>query len=392
MEELLMRGRFPSGRDLRRERLVGNWGGASEHIGRRWEELGLDLLLKRIASGEPWPDEYHHPRQVLALSGDDALQMALSRAGLPNPDVIVVLEGDGSQLALQALDFKWNLEFASYGQIRAEAIEGLLQRGVAPLKALLASAVGDHPERLPVLDGLLYSPTLPVNEWFLHSAENSQQEYPIEPREVIFEEVDPRLFFELLPGWEMAVLLARLDRSEGKLQTLEGAEHYYRIGTGLQGAVSQLLVSVFVRQPPTIAANAALDWLRSRARPPASTTFIQHAERQMAARGLLSGRLRNLARSPYRFADLAEALKARGIQLPERESAMPPREREKWGDLLRRVAAEHREVIYRTGLRLVQASLTDAEALTRLEADSRRYAERARTQAEKLIEIALQGA
>ena len=194
-----MRGQPPSTRDLRRERLVGNWGGASEHIGHRWEEVGLRALLGRVDAGVSWPENDASVRKIVPLAGDDALQLALSRAGLPNPDVIVGLEVNGNGLALQALDFKWNLEFASYGQIRAEATEALMQRNVRPLASLLVEELGTDPAMLPSVDGLLFAPELPVNHWFLQSEQNQRQEYPIEPREVVFEEVDPARLFRISP-------------------------------------------------------------------------------------------------------------------------------------------------------------------------------------------------
>lgn len=385
-----MKGGGPGPRELRRERLVGNWGGASEHIGRRWEELGLELLRKRLESpDQPWSTDGYRATEIMELAGDESLQTALARAGLPNPDVILIAENGSGEKALQALDFKWNLEFASYGQIRAEAIEDLLEKGIKPLQTLLARTVGGWAADIAVLDGLLFSPELPVNRWFIDSEQNGRQEYPIEPAEVIFQDVDAFRFFSPLPGWEMAVQLARLDRSEGRFQTLEGAEHYYRIGAGLMGAAAQLQVSVFVRQPPAVDAEHVMSWLRSKIKPPSSGAFVQHAEKLMAARSQLQARLRNLARSPYRFVDLSDALKKRGVTLPERESGLTPAERERWGGLLRRVATEHKELVYRTGLRLTEAGLSDAEALSRLEADSQRYADRAKAKAEQLINAAL---
>src|SRR5512133_1056699 len=211
-----MRGQMTSSRDLRRERLAGNWGGASEHIGSRWEELGMQALRDQLAAGVPWPYDNATVLKLVPLAGDEALQLALSRAGLPNPDVIVALEIEGSP-ALQALDFKWNLEFASYGQIRAEATEALMLRQVKPLAALLKHELGTDPTPMRTVDGLLFSPKLPVNHWFLTSEQNQRQEYPIEEGEVVFEEVDPFHFFEPLPGWEMAKLLAVLDRSAQQL-------------------------------------------------------------------------------------------------------------------------------------------------------------------------------
>ena len=384
-----MRGQPPSNRELRRERLVGNWGGASEHIGHRWEEVGLRALHGRVDAGISWPEDAASVRKIVPLAGNDALQTALSRAGLPNPDVIVGLDMNGNGLTLQALDFKWNLEFASYGQIRAEATEALMQRNVRPLASLLTGELGTDPGTLPSVDGLLFAPDLPVNRWFLESEQNQRQEYPIEPKEVVFEEVDPTDFFGSLPGWEMGILLARTDRSQGRLESLEGAEHYYRIGTGLQGAVAQLEVSIFERKPPEVPATTAFAWLRAKVKPPTSQGFLQLAERLMSTRSALLARLRNVTRSPYKFANLAEALKQRGHPLPEREDALPAREREKWGELLRRVAVGHRELVYRTGLKLVETGLSDPEALARLEADERRLADRARLNAEKLLDAAL---
>ncbi len=385
-----MRGLPPSPRDLRRERLVGNWGGASEQIGRRWEEMGLEALQARLASGAPWPEDGYRPHGIVELAGDNSMQLALSRSGLPSPDVIMILKDGNGGKSLQALDFKWNLEYATYSQICAEALTALLQKGVAPLQELLSQSLPEDPETLPILDGLLSSPRLPVNQWFLHSEQNNRQEYPIEAGEVIFEEVKPLDFFGPLPGWDLALLLAQADRSAARLQYLDGAEHYYRLGAGLQGAAAQLQVSIFVRRPPAVTAAEAFDWLKTRLRPASSLGFVQLAEKLMATRGQLLTRLRGLLRSPYRFGDLVEALKARDLQLPEKEEGLPPRERERWGEILRKVAAEHKELIYRTGLRLVQTGLSDAEALARLEGDSRRFASQARAHAEKLIEAAIQ--
>lgn len=383
-----MRGQMTTSRDLRRERLAGNWGGASEHIGSRWEQVGLEALRRQVSDGKPWPFDGATVRKIVPLAGDDALQLALSRAGLPNPDVVVAVDTAGGP-ALQALDFKWNLEFASYGQIRAEATEALMQRQVRPLVALLERELEMDPATLRAVDGLLFSPELPVNRWFLSSEQNQRQEYPIDADEVVFEDVDVSQFFVPLPGWEMARLLARLDRSESRLGQLDTAEHYYRVGAGLQGAVAQLQVSVFVRNPPTVAAADAMNWFSAKVRPPSSAGFLQIGERLMQARGQLMQRLKALIRSPYRFADLTETLKTRGHPLPEREEQMSQADKQKWGDLLRRVAVEHREVVYRTGLKLVDAGLSDPEALTRLEGDQRRLADRARASAEKLITAVL---
>jgi len=385
-----MKGVVPSSRELRRERLIGNWGGASEQIGRRWETVGLEALRSRLDGGAIWTEDGRRAEGLVALSGDESMQLALSRSGLPSPDVILILRGRDGRRALQPLDFKWNLEFASYSQIRASALRALLEKGIAPLEEILSSYLGEEPADLPILDGLLSAPRLPVNQWFLTSEQNARQEYPIEPHEVIFEDVDPVAFFSPLPGWELAEMLAQTDRAAARLHYLDGAEHYYRIGAGLQGAVTQLQSSVFVRRPPAVTAESALEWLRARVRPASSAGFIQLAEKLMTGRAQLQARLRAILRSPFRFSDLVEALKARNLHLPEKEEGLPPGERERWGDVLRGVAAEHKELIYRTGLRLVQAGLSDAEALSRLESDTQRFASLARANAERLITVTLQ--
>lgn len=386
-----MRTGYPAARELRRERMAGNWGGASDHIGRRWEELGMEKLRDFVESGAAWPANGHVPVSTISLAGDDALQLALARSGLQSPDVIVALQDDPGSRTLQALDFKWNLEFASYSQISADALRALLDRGVAPLQSLLVKKLGDGPERLDTTDGLLFSPELPVNRWFLQSEANGRQEYPIENQEVLFQKVDPAIFFQPLPGWEMARLLAPMDRAEGQLRQLEAAEHYYRVGTGLLGSMGLLRVSVFVRQPPSPETTEAFAWFKERVRQPSSDALLGYAERMMSARSVLVTRLKNLTRSPYRFMHLMESLRTRGITLPDREEGLPQEEKERWGELLRRVAVEHKEAVYRAGLRLADTGMSDPDALTRLEAESGRFGPRARGHADRLIAQALQG-
>jgi DNA-binding HxlR family transcriptional regulator len=133
-----------------------------------------------------------------------------------------------------------------------------------------------------------------------------------------------------------------------------------------------------------------MDSFRSRVRMGTSESYLQHAERQMAARGQLLARLRAVARSPYRFSDLMEALKTRGFAVPEKEEALPSRDRERWGVVLRKVAADHKDRMYRIGLKLTETGLSDADALARLEADRGRYVERSKSTAERLIDQELE--
>lgn len=372
--------------EIRREREIGNWGRASEHIGRRWEELGFERLHDMLNRRQHWPVDRYRPHSLVPLMSDTTIQASLARVGLPSPDVVVVLADGRGGLVLQALDFKWDLEFASYDQIRATALQALLQRDRGVLDAAIVRATGQPVAGNQCLDGLLFAPDSPANQRFLSSTLNQRREYPIEAREVILEPVDPTVFFSPQPGWELAVRLAALDRAAQTLQTLDGADRYYRLGAGLRGAVSQLQVSVFEADPPAVDAAAAIAWLQTQVRVLSSSALIAHVERLMAAREQRVVRLRRLTRSPYRLADLSRALAAQGIVLPERpdDGEVPP-ERQHWLEMLRRVGAEYRATIQRAGLRLTRGGLSDDEALARLEADRPRFVAGASALGERLI-------
>jgi len=368
---------------VRRERRIGNWGHASEHIGMHWEEVGLARLLELLEGRRPWPRPGWRPSGWVALAADTAMQSTLSRVGLPSPDVIVAVARDGGARALQAVDMKWHLEFASYKQISAEALRELVAKGVRGLHEQLEALASPLDGGLDYVDGLLFSPDIPTNRAFLTSRENEQQEYPIEPQDVIFEPVDGREFFSALPGWEMALLLAKFDRALGVLATAEGAERYYRLGAGLQGAAAQLLSSIFVEEPPPVSADAAFAWLRRTFPAPSTTYLARVVDGRMAARQQLLVRLRELLRSPYRLSDLAQTLRRRGLAMPqsiEENSPLAIRCRE----LLRQVAIDHRETVRRAGQALVAKGASDPEALAAIARDSPRFRALAQADADRL--------
>ncbi len=368
---------------VRRERRVGNWGRASEHIGARWEELGLARLRPLLAGERPWPTRGYRPVGWLSLAADAELQVVLGRVGLPSPDIIVGLVGDGGLVALQAVDMKWHLEFASYKQISAEALRELASRRVPGLHEQLEGRFGPLEQVKHYLDGLFFAPDIPANRAFLASVENRQQEYPLEPGDVIFEPVDGREFFSPLPGWRMALLLADFDRAQHQLARTEGAERYYRLGAGLQGATAQLLSSIFVEEPTPVEAEAAFAWLRKNFRAASAGLLAQAVDLRMAERARMLARLRELLRSPYRLADLSQTLHRRGLSMPQSIEEDSPHAA-KCRELLKRVALAHRDAVRRYGLQLVGKGASDHDALATLARELPRFRTLALATADRL--------
>jgi hypothetical protein len=204
--------------------------------------------------------------------------------------------------------------------------------------------------------------------------------------------VDPEDFFASLPGWPMALRLASVDKAIRSIKTLDGAERYYRLGAGLVGAVAQLKTSVFDVGPLQVTAEEAVAWLRPQVVPLITGQMIDHVERLMAVRAQAVLRFRRLVRSPYRHGDLARALAARHVIMPEIKNGDNTPERRRWIDILHRVSEEYRATILHAGRRLVHDGLSDAEALAILEADVPRFSAAARSSAERLVDAALGGA
>ena len=365
---------------------MGNWGHASEHIGKRWEALGAQRLDNLLSDHRPWPVSGWQPVGSVSLAANDAMQSTLSRVGLPSPDVIVGLVGLSGQHGLQAVDMKWHIEFASYKQISASALRELLSREIPGLNEQVLEQIGPLTEEMRYLDGLLLAPDTQDNRYFLSSTRNRRQEYPIEPRDVIFESVDGREFFGQLPGWQMGLLLADFDRARRALDWVEGAERYYRLGAGLQGAAGQLLTSVFAEAPVPISADKAYAWLRGLFDVASTSALAREVDRLMAHRSQLLTRLRELMRSPYRLGDLAQTLRKRGLSMPrdiEEETPLAARCRE----LLKQVSLFHRAAVRGEGLRLVEGGATDGEAIAALGHQTRRFRTQAQAEADRLAGV-----
>lgn len=360
---------------------IGDWGGASEQIGRRWEELGLPLLAAELDK-RPNPRGAH--AALVSLHEGD-VQRRLASFGLKNPDVILV-ETAGDRHYLRAVDFKWSIETASYEQVRGEVLTALLESAISVLTPLLAVAgVPADLTGAACADGFFAAPPTTVNRQFLTSPENRRQEYPLESHEVIFLTVDARTIFEAFPGWIVAGWLARLDRTERSLSGIDYAERYFRLGTGLLGAVAKLSTPIFESEIDPVDPEVAWDEATEGVRPLTGDAVIRNLRRHMWQRSERIDRLKALYRAPYPFKELAADLATNGIYLPPREdtSVVAADLRERWGDFYRELTQAHRNAINAAGLDLLDAGHSESEALTALEARraeidgaSRAYAKR----------------
>jgi hypothetical protein len=347
----------PAQYDLTRVRAIGEWGHASRFVGSRWEEVGLDRLRAGVAG--------RSPIGLLPICADEALQGALASTGSKNPDAVVAFAGDQT-VVLQPADLKWSLDVASYRQISAPVLAGLLAQ---------VPALGDAVRKLlpeeqrdwawSPADGFFFCPRSIANERFVTSPENRKQEYPIEPKEVLFEAVEPYAFFEPLPGWLTARELARLDGSSRGLQYLDNADRYYHLGAGVAGALVALSHSIFDDEP-AIEPAGEVDRFRAflKTLSPASTGLvIDRLGAVVRQRQALQRALRDLGRAEFGFKDFAGELIQAGLAAEgDSESVL----RRTWGETYRALTEAQDQEIREAGRRLRARLTSDAEALDAL--------------------------
>src|SRR6266508_756767 len=105
---------------------VGDWGGASEQIGRRWEEVGAPELQKLLGVPRTGPDgALYLPTQAIVLAADPALASQVQLHGKTHADALLVGTMAGRPV-LEPVDFKWTLETADPRQVGAAVLEALL--------------------------------------------------------------------------------------------------------------------------------------------------------------------------------------------------------------------------------------------------------------------------
>src|SRR5439155_18643707 len=229
---------------------------------------------------------------------------------------------------------KWSLEVAQPGQIQADTLQALLEADIPAVRRALEAKFdpeawsietgeGEIPplERLTLLDGLFVAPDHAANHAFLASGANRRREHPLQPRQVVFEAVAGPDFFATFPGWEVGVALAGQEGARRVLDTLEGAERFYRLGAGVQGALIAARRSIFDPEPPKVDALAELASLRRARRLGTTEQLVAFLDRSMTARLELVKALRGIGRSAFPFGAFRESLRRAGVAPPAKSAS-----------------------------------------------------------------------
>ena len=344
---------------------IGNWGRADEAIGLRWEEVGLRALTTLLNVPRPAVTHAYTPTAVLALADDEALRQEIHASGLPNPDAALLgLASNGAGI-LQAVDFKWSLERAELPQVSATTLDRLLAAPLPGVQALLASVQADAglvAVELGRVDGFFFAPDHAENRDWLEGPRNARQEFPLTDHDVHLWRVDALDFFGSLRGWELGQWLAELDRAARLLDTVEGADRYFRLGAGFGGALVRLATPLFAEAPAQVDARGVLGQLRARHRLFTTVDLAAWLERQMASREALGKAFRELEGSVYPFRLFRAALRAqRGGRDDEEEDKRGAREQ------YRAIRAAVRTMLREEGQALVARGHSEPEALTDLQ-------------------------
>jgi hypothetical protein len=340
---------------------IGDWGGASEQIGRRWEELGSRFLVAMLGVPRPGPDgEAYVPERVLILGAEPELAAQVHSAGKPNADAILFGTLNG-RAVLEPVDFKWTLETANPKQVGAEVLEALLT-GPPPLLATrLDERLSDLPGRDEPMyqDGFFLAPSHADNR--AHLAPNG----PLDPTWAQLCEVDAAEFFEPLPGWDVARALARWEGA--LLRSVEANERFYRLGAGVLGAIRRLRAGLFGEPPTELDGPVEVQRLRQERRFSTIGEMVAYLDRALIARAELVERLRDVERASYPFGMFRQELAARGLP-----TGGPGAERH-WGRLYGSVIKQLGEHLRSEGRSLVSVGRTDAQALAELDASRSRW-------------------
>ena len=277
---------------------IGDWGRASEHIGARWEHVAGALARERLGQNDC----------LVVLAATPALMAEVLSSGLPHADALRTWPEYG-QLVLEPLDFKWSLETASGRQVSSETLQRLLAAELGTLETALTEArraLGLEPtSAAEPRDGRFVAPVHPAN----HAALLAEPELP-----TLLLPVDPHAFFEPLPGWSAARAVARLESSDlDRLNSIEAIERYYRLGAGVEGALTRLGTGLFETEPTKIDAVALIQQLRQAGKARNLNSLLLHLQQELANRKILEERLVLLPRSAYAFGRLRGDLQKLGL-------------------------------------------------------------------------------
>jgi hypothetical protein len=332
---------------------IGDWGRASEHIGARWETVAAALARERLA-----PED-----RLIVLAATPELMADVLTSGLPHADALRAWRQDGA-VALEPLDFKWSLETASARQVSSETLARLLAAELGTLTAALeqirAGLDLDPASELVPTDGRFVAPVHPAN----HAALLAEPELP-----TLLLPVDPRAFFEPLPGWSAARALARLESANlDRLSSIEAIERYYRLGAGVEGALSRLQTGLFETEPAKVDAEALIGELRRSGHARTLNDLLLYLQHELELRKVLDERLMQLPRTAYPFGRLRADLHKLGVS----RSVLDSR-----GALGRAYAEDTREMliaIRAAGRELVAGGMVATQALEQLGSQPQRWA------------------
>ncbi len=346
---------------------IGDWGRASEHIGQRWEEVAGPLAREKIGGGN----------YLVVLAATPTLMADVLGSGLPHADALRTYPED-DQLALEPLDFKWSLETASARQVSQETLGRLLAAelpSVAIALELARQELGlDAAAAILPRDGRFVAPEHPANRAALRAEPNLPS---------LLLPVDPRAFFEPLPGWPAAKVLARWEGTDlDRLRSVEAVERYYRLGAGATGGLLRLHTGLFETESPPIDAAALLEELRRGGHAQTLNALLLYLEHRLAERKALDERLVQLPRAAYPFGRLRADLARGGVPKTILES------RGALGRAYAEVTRDMLAAIRTAGQALVADGVAPEAALDQLGANPQRWAtlgsQRARALATRL--------
>lgn len=344
---------------------IGDWGGASEQIGRQWERLGAYHLADLIGVERVGPDGRPYlPKRAIILQSEPELAAQVQAHGKTHADAILVGVQQGRSI-LEPVDFKWTLETANPRQVGAEVLGELLTDPPPLLAARLTEALADLPgaDRPVFHDGVFLAPD---------HVDNRSQLAPIgamDPEWAVLVRIDADVFFPPLPGWDVALALARSDTAY--VGSLEASERYYRLGAGVLGALRRMQSSVFDECLPDVDGPAQLTALRRDRRLTTTGEVIAYFDRALAARSEVVDRLREVERGAYPYGRFREDLQVRGLAGPGNYDRRWSR---LYGSIMKPLAADLRAA----GRELRNGGMADLDVLAVLEGQRAHWLARGR--------------
>jgi hypothetical protein len=332
---------------------IGDWGRASEHIGARWEHVAGQLAREHLSATD----------YLVVLAATPTLMAEVLASGLPHADALRAWRDD-THLALEPLDFKWSLETASARQVSSDTLTRLLAAELPALESALTEArvtLGMDPAaEVKPHDGRFVAPLHPAN----HAALAAEPELP-----TLLLPVEPHQFFEPLPGWTAARALAQMESASlQRLSSIEAIERYYRLGAGVEGALSRLETGLFETEPRRVDAEPLIDRLRRTGKARTINELLLHLQRGLERRRAQEERLALLPRTAYPFGRLRSDLQKLGVGRSVLES------RGALGRAYAEVTREMLTAIRLAGRELVGQGMSTGDTLDQLAATPQSWA------------------